>query len=46
MTVLQDIPEEEWEKHGVQKLLEQTRAGLPKRDVRHGGSTMRFRMQP
>jgi len=35
MTVLQDIPEKEWEKHGVQKLLEQTRAGLPKRDVRH-----------
>ena len=35
MTVLQGIPKKEWERHGVQKLLEQTRAGLPKRDVRH-----------
>ena len=35
MTVLQDIPEKEWEKHGAQKLLEQARAGLRKRDVRY-----------
>ena len=35
MTVLQDIPKKEWEKYGIQELLEQTQAGLPKRDVRH-----------
>jgi len=35
MTVLQDIPKKEWEKYGIQELLEQTQTSLPKRDVRH-----------
>ena len=35
MTVLQYIPKEEWKKHGIQKIFEQTQAGLRKRDVRY-----------
>lgn len=35
MIVLQGIPEKDWERYGVQKLLEQAQLGLEKNDIRH-----------